>query len=234
MTDKKKSKPATRVKRGRPRSNAATETLSPQQERFVHEYLSDPEHNATAAARRAGYKAEGQALRVQASRLLKQPAIQRAIADVRAADARRFAVTRERVLEEYAKLAFSDPRRFFNDDGTLKHPTELDDATAAALHMFEVEEEYEDTPADVELEGQPHGGALKRAHAKRLAVGRTAKIKWADKKAALDSIVRLMGWAKEPQQPGTPENPITVIVQQMQGRKAALIPVEHDEEDDDA
>lgn len=203
-----------------------------QQERFVHEYLAETPHNATAAYGRAGYKATGQAARTAAARLLKQPAIQAAIAAIRARDAAKFEVTRERVLEEYAKLAFFDPRKFYNDDGSLKLPTELDDVTAAALQGYDVEEEFIGDDPDVELESQSHGGALKRQHAKTLAVGRTVKIKFGKKKDALDSIVNLMGWKKEPAQLGTPENPLTMIVQDMKGRRSTLSPVSTSPDDD--
>ena len=214
-------------------ANQATAQLTMQQERFVQEYLADPELNATAAYGRAGYTATGQAARTAASRLLRNPAVKTAIDAVRAASAAKFEITRERVMQEYAALAFVDPRKFFNLDGTLKHPTELDDATAAALREFEVEEEYEDI-AEREDEAQPHGGKLKRQHKRRVAVGRTSKVKWgADKRAALDSIVRIMGWSKDDTPPGTPENPIHMIVQELQTRKSALTPTLNPDDDDD-
>jgi phage terminase small subunit len=42
-------------------------------------------------------------------------------------------ITQDRVLQELARLAFSDLRRAFNEDGTLKLPNEWDDDTAAAM-----------------------------------------------------------------------------------------------------
>lgn len=202
----------------------------------MNEYLATAPLNATLAYTRAGYAATGQKASNAASRLLKQPAIQAAIAQVRARDAQKFEITRERVMAEYAKLAFNDPRAYFDENGDLKHPSMLDDASAAALVQFEVEEEYEDAPADEELEGQPHGGALKRRSARRIACGRTAKIKWADKRGALDSIVRMMGWGNGENPLGTPENPLTMIVKDLQGRSSALTPVASldDDEDDDS
>ncbi|WP_422932549.1 terminase small subunit [Sphingobium cupriresistens] len=196
-----------------------------QQERFVHEYLATSPLNATLAYQRAGYKATGQAARTAAARLLKQPAIQAAIAALRAKDAAKFEVTRERVIEEYAKLAFFDPRKFYNEDGSLKLPTELADAEAAALVSFKVDEEYDAPPPDQELEGQPHGGALKRQRAKTVAVGRTVEVRYSKKREALDSLVNLMGWKKEEKPLGTAENPLTMVVKEMQGRKSALTPV---------
>lgn len=220
----KGKKPARAAARTKRRGNAPTAALTVREERFVHEYLADPEHNATAAYLRAGYRAKPGADRSAASRLLRKPSIKQAIDEVRAADAARFAVTRERVLAEYAKLAFTDPRRFYREDGSLKHPTELDDATAAAMVQFEVEEEYIGDEPDTEMEGQPHGGALKRQHARTLAIGRIAKVKWSDKKSALDSIVKLMGWAKETGPGSSPENPLHMIVEELQGRRSALMP----------
>lgn len=228
----KGKKPARATARTKRRDNAPTAALTVREERFVHEYLADPDHNASAAYVRAGYNcANANTAKASASRLLRKPAIKKAIDEVRAADAARYAVTRERVLAEYAKLAFTDPRRFYREDGSLKHPTELDDATAAAMVQFEVEEEYIGDEPDTEMEQQPHGGALKRQQAKTLAIGRIAKVKWSDKKAALDSIVKLMGWAKETGPGSSPENPVHMIVEELQGRRSALMPrIASDEE----
>jgi phage terminase small subunit len=72
------------------------------------------------------------------------------------------------VLREVARLAFSDHRRLYNSDGTLKRPDELDDDTAAAVASVEVFEQYE--------------GRGKS----RTLVGYTKKVKLSDKNAALD------------------------------------------------
>jgi hypothetical protein len=84
------------------------------------------------------------------------------------------------------------------------------------------------------MEDQAHGGKLKRQHAKTLAVGRTVKIKYQRKKDALDSIVNLMGWKKEPAQLGTPENPLTMVMRDLQGRAIGFTPVDHASDEDDA
>jgi phage terminase small subunit len=84
-------------------------------------------------------------------------------------------VTVERVLLEYAKLGFFDPRKLFNDNGTPKDITELDDDTAAALAGLDVQEVYEGTGDD------------------RKFVGYTKKYKLADKKGALDSMGKFLG-----------------------------------------
>lgn len=190
--------------------------LSLRKELFVNEFLKDG--NATQAVIRSGYSPNGANRRGAA--LLKDPVVRARIEEARAEAACAAGITRERVLREYAKLAFSDPRLFFNADGTLKHPTELDDDTAAALAQFEVSEELADDDSDEKLEPQTHGGALKRSYAKRVA-GYLTKIKWSDKRAALDSIVKLQGWAKDASTLGTPQNPLTVLLDQL-GNKSAL------------
>lgn len=102
-------------------------------ERFCREYLIDT--NGAQAAIRAGYSAT--AAKVTASRILTDDNVQRRIAELRGVLAGKLEITAERVLREAARLAFSDPRKFFNADGSLKPITELDDDTAAALASFE-------------------------------------------------------------------------------------------------
>jgi len=158
--------------------------------RFVDEYLVDM--NSTQAAIRAGYSAK--TAHAQGSRLLRDALVQDAIAAGMAARSKRTQITQDMVLEELAKLAFSDPREFFREDGTLKHPQELSDRAAAALAQFEVREEFDNEDPDEVQEQQPHGGTLQRKYGgrKRLA-GYTTKVKWADKRAALVDIGKHLG-----------------------------------------
>ncbi len=145
--------------------------LAPKHQRFVEEYLVDL--NATQAAIRAGYTAA--TANRQASRLLSNADIQEAITAGRARLSRKTGITQERVLAEYAKLAFVDPRKLYREDGRPVPIPELDDDTAAAVAGVEVSEEYEGK-----------GEA-------RQFVGYTRKVKLADKKGALDSIARHLG-----------------------------------------
>jgi phage terminase small subunit len=84
-------------------------------------------------------------------------------------------VSVERTLQEYARLGYYDPRKFFNEDGSPKPIQDLDDDTAAVLAGFEVMEVWEG-----------HGE-------NREFVGYLKKIKLPDKRAALDSIARHLG-----------------------------------------
>lgn len=71
-------------------------TLTPRQEQFVENYVLCG--NATEAARRAGYGERGAG--VTATRLLKNANVLAAIDVLRAANAERFALSREAVIEE--------------------------------------------------------------------------------------------------------------------------------------
>ena len=159
--------------------------MNAKQQRFVEEYLVDL--NASAAARRAGYSAH--TADAIGHENLRKPEIASAIAAAQQERATRTHITQDRVLQELARIAFFDLRRLYREDGALKAPHELDDESAAVLAAVEVVEEFGDAPAE-ELEGQPHGGALKR---RRTLVGYTKKVKVWDKPAALTLAMRHLG-----------------------------------------
>ncbi len=157
-----------------------TNELTPKQQRFVAEYVIDL--NGTQAAIRAGY-APGSA-EVQASRLLSNAKIASAVAKAKQSVAERLGITAERVLTEYARLAFLDIRKVFTAEGNLKPIHDIDDDTVAAISGLEVEDLYE-------------GKGQDREH-----VGRLHKIKLSDKKAALDSLAKHIGLLKDAQPGG--------------------------------
>lgn len=110
--------------------------LTPKQLRFVAEYLVDL--NATQAAIRAGYSQKTAYSAGQ--RLLKNVEIQKIVSAGKAQQLHKADVTAERVLAEIAKLCFSDVRKLYREDGSLKKPGEWDDETAAAVAALEVVE----------------------------------------------------------------------------------------------
>jgi phage terminase small subunit len=110
-------------------TEASKRKLTPKQARFVDEYLIDL--NATGAARRAGYSAK--TANEIGSRLLTNVSVRSALSEAMKAREKRTQITQDRVLQELARLAFSDIRKAFNEDGTLKRPQDMDDDTAAAL-----------------------------------------------------------------------------------------------------
>lgn len=141
--------------------------LTDKQSRFVEEYLIDL--NGTQAAIRAGYSAKTAGWICQ--ELLTKTHIQQAIQKRRTALSKKVEITQERVLQEYARIAFFDPRKVFDSTGAPRPIHELDDDTAAAI---------------VGLEVVQVGNA-------EVGVGDVLKYKMADKKGALDSVARHLG-----------------------------------------
>ena len=78
--------------------------LNPRQQSFVREYQIDL--NGTQAAIRAGYSPNG--ADVQAVRLLGDARIQALIAGQREKRADRLEITADRIMQEYARIAFAD------------------------------------------------------------------------------------------------------------------------------
>lgn len=108
--------------------------LNKRQQMFVAEYLVD--QNATRSAIAAGYskktaKSAGQRLltHVDIAPLLQQKHNKRL---------QNLEITADKTLQEIAKLAFYDPRRFFEADGSMKRIHEIDDDSAMAIAGFEV------------------------------------------------------------------------------------------------
>lgn len=145
--------------------------LTEKQKRFVAEYLVDL--NATQAAIRAGYSEK--TARAVGYENLTKPDIQDAILKGREEQTKRTEVTADRVIQEYAKIAFFDPRKLFTDNGMPKDISSLDNDTAAALVGMDVYEEYD-------------GAGEER----RLA-GYTKKYKIADKLRALEALGKHLG-----------------------------------------
>lgn len=158
--------------------------LTDKQKRFVQEYLVDL--NATQAAARAGYSAR--TANEQGARLLAKDSVRQAVRQGQERISRKLEITRERVLREYARLAFFDPRRLFEQDGRPRDINQLDEDTAAALAGLDVLETYEGTGED-----------------RRLA-GCTKKYKLANKLGALDSLGKHLGLFNTGAAAAVPEN----------------------------
>lgn len=108
--------------------------LSTAERQFVAEYLVD--FNATGALIRLGWQ-PGHA-NSHAYRWMRRPHVRAAIEKgMRRLDAY-VTISAARVLEEVSCVALADPRRLFNDDGTLKAVHELDADTARAVSSIKV------------------------------------------------------------------------------------------------
>lgn len=147
---------------------AGTSAASERKALFIAAYL-DNGGNATQAAISAGYSAK--TADQQGSRLLKDVKIKAAIKLKAVAVLEKFDLSIDRTLKEIARVAYSDPRRFYRADGSIKAMHELDDDTAATI-------------ASVEVDILRQDGA---------AVGETVKIKQWDKNAALEKAMKYHG-----------------------------------------
>ena len=147
--------------------------LTEKQELFCQRYLID--FNGTQAAKDAGYSED--TAHAIAWENLRKPEIQERINELRLDMGSKFNITRERIAQEYSKLAFFDIRRIHTVDGAIMPVKQFDDDSAAAVAGIEV---YEEKITDDSGE--------------EMAVGQVKKIKLADKRAALDSLCKLMGF----------------------------------------
>jgi len=109
--------------------------LTPKEQVFVREFLAHG--NATRAAIAAGYSAPTAG--VTGSKLLKKAKVSTELANLRQKLLSKLEITAERVLQGLAELAFFDPRKMFNADGSMKNLTEMDDITVHALAGMDVE-----------------------------------------------------------------------------------------------
>lgn len=142
--------------------------LTENEKRFCDEFLVD--YNGTRAAIRAGYSKKSACS--QASRLLTKAKVQQYLTQKKQKVADKLEITMERTLNEIGRIAFQDPRRLFNADGTFKSIHELDDDTAAVLSGTEIEESFTEK------------------NKVKLSTGRNIKLKFWPKDKALEMLAK--------------------------------------------
>jgi len=190
--------------------NHQKKPLNARRQAFVNQYVIDL--NATQAAIRAGYsKARAEQT---GHDLLREPGVAEAIAEAQRERNSRVQLTQDRVLQEVMRLAFLDIRKALNPDGSLKAITELDDDTAAAISGLDLLEEFAGHGED------------------RMQIGWTKKLKLADKKGALELLMRHMGMLNDKLKlQGDAANPLVLLIQQMNGSAVKPVANPTDEED---
>lgn len=146
--------------------------LTDKQLKFCNEYLLG--FNATRAAIAAGYS-ENSAHDI-GSENLRKPEIQNYLKVKQDKLAIKHDITLDKVVKEYSKIAFHDIRKCFDESGDLIPIHELDEDTAGAIAGMEVYEEK---------------GA---AGDETFTSAKTKKIKILDKRAALDSLCKVLGY----------------------------------------
>ena len=108
--------------------------LTNKQSRFIEEYLVDL--NATQAAIRAGYS-EKTAME-QGYQLLQKTSVQECIQKRMDGRSKRTEITSDRILEEIAKIGFSDVRNILTETDHLRRVSSLPDDVAACVQSIEV------------------------------------------------------------------------------------------------
>ena len=93
--------------------------------------------NQTQAAECAGYK-PGKAAEQAGMRLSKDVWVQRELASRRSEVQKAANLETERIIGEIAKIVFSDIRKVFNEDGSIKLPHEWSVDIASAIASFDV------------------------------------------------------------------------------------------------
>lgn len=145
--------------------------MTPQREAFA---AALAQGMTKAAAYRVAYpksaKWADSALWSEASRVAADPKVSARVAELVQKAAGANEVTVERVVKEFARLAFVDVRKMSRPDGTLVPLHELDEDTARAIVGVEVLTE---------------GNA-------ELGIGRATKYKLADKRASLADLGRFL------------------------------------------
>lgn len=150
--------------------------LDKREARFVEEYLIDLDPQR--AAIEAGYSkslAASKAYQWVSNGKVK-PHVFEAVRKAILNRSKRTEISQDRVLQEYAKLAFLDPRKFYDDSGNLIPIPQLPAEVAAAIAGMDVSTERVGKDSD----GSPEFATVR-------------KIKLADKKGALDSVARHLG-----------------------------------------
>jgi phage terminase small subunit len=168
---KGKKNESVNIKQGELPGKPTEKKLTPKQKLFCDEYLKDL--NATQAAIRAGYSEK--TAEIIGFENLRKPNISAYIGKRIKDREKRTEITQDRVLQEYARIAFLDIRKFFNEDGTIKSIIDLDDDTAAAIAGMDVLTSIRKGLEDTSTEEI------------------TKKIKAVDKKGALDSLAKHLG-----------------------------------------
>jgi phage terminase small subunit len=119
--------------------------LTDKQEAFCREYIVD--FNATQAAIRAGYS-EKTAKDIGCQNLAKLN-ISEKIAELSSKVVQKHDVTIERIIQEYANIAFLDPIEVFNKDGCLKPLSEMSEPARRALSGIKIRSVGGEVEADI-------------------------------------------------------------------------------------
>lgn len=156
--------------------------LTPKQKRFCEEFIKDC--NATQAYLRAGYKTTESAARANAVRLIANDNVQAYIQQLQKARSQRTEIDADRVLKEYARIAFSNVTDVLSFDGggvTIKDSKDLSQDVTAALDSIEC--------VTIDSEASSRTSVKVKMHSKLSALGAIAKLIGMDKEAMIKGVI---------------------------------------------
>src|SRR5476651_2007896 len=141
--------------------------LSHQQQRFCDEYLVH--FNAFRAAVNAGYSPNT----ARKAELLHSPKVQCYLKDAMRKTQSRLQITHDMILNELAKIAFSNMGNYYDEYAVLKPMNQLTNDEKAAISQYQILDALDDQCQ---------------------RIGELSKIKLHNKMAALDKIARHLGF----------------------------------------
>lgn len=133
----------------------------------------DPDTAAKAAGFRCGLARSGStAAATTMVRMLRRPEVKARLNELAELAAGRIVLTKTRVLKEACRIAFSDPRRCFREDGSLVNIEDLPEDVARSIASVEIDELFIGTGKD------------------KVKIGHTKKIKFWDKNTSLTNLMK--------------------------------------------
>lgn len=127
--------------------------LTEKQQNFIA-WLPKCNYIAMEAVKKAGYRCkDDQAAAEIGCQLLKHAQVGEAVEKMKEARLKKLGIHAERILQNRARVAEGDARRFFKEDGTVKPPQEWDDEMAGCVAGFEVIELFEGKGEDRKMIG---------------------------------------------------------------------------------
>ena len=117
--------------------NKTEEPLTEKEEQLCLEFICDYAENQVRSYMHVYGTENYDSARTKSSQVFAKVNIKKRIAELRAERNKRLEITGDRVLAEIAKLAFYDPRSFFDADGRLKPIDELTADQAAIIGGIE-------------------------------------------------------------------------------------------------
>ena len=148
--------------------------LNARQRKFCEYYMQTDKGKESAI--KAGYAPAS--AKSRAYKLLISPAVKRYLQLLYRSQLRKFRITKERIVQEYACIAFANPADIFTDKGLPKNINEIPEHALRAIGNI-------DNVVSTDMAGK---------------ITNATRIQFANKVAALDKLSRLCGYEDAPEE----------------------------------